>query len=198
MHTHTHTPLTSPLTGSATAKPTTVLPEIYQLLRDPATVTASHSTTLASPQHESIATTSIAATSSSAEKIAVSASEQTPNTMAAPSSVIVQAKSHHQTDSAAIASGTCSDSIAVKRSGDECTTSELVHTDKSKPRLQDCESPSNKSHCNSPDPDDREIESSTLSSNHAEDEGDETDTCSFPPSGTEEVDTGIVKKQKFS
>ncbi len=158
-------------------------------------------------------------TSSSADNTIIPSPEQTSNTVAtAPSSVIVQAKSHQQIDLAAVASDTCrSASAAVKQSGGECTAAtsadpELVpQTDELETQSeQGCctESPSvaHESHRSSSSPDnDKEAESSTLdgSSSHTEDEGEgeETDICSSPPgSEAEDVDieTSAVKKPKNS
>lgn len=155
-------------------------------------------------------------TSSSADKTVVhaSSSEQTSNIMvaAAPSSVIVQARSHQETDSAATASDICSDSTAVKQSGvGECTSAspaetELVQTDEFETLPEHTESPSlehegHRSNGSSAD-DNREAELSTrCSSSHTEDEeGEETDICSSPSSEAENVDveTSVVKKPKIS
>jgi hypothetical protein len=108
-------------------------------------------------------------------------------------------------------------SAAVKQSGGECIAAtsadpELVPqtADEFETRSeQGCrtESPSvtHESHCSGSSPDiDKEAESSTLdgSSSHMEDEGEgeETDTCSSPPSEAENVDieTSAVKKPKIS
>ena len=194
--------------GSATVKPTTGLPEIYQLLRDPATVTALRSTKPASSEYESIATSSTATAilTSYADKTAVAVSRSLiSQTVTAPSSVIVQAKGHQQTDSSEIVLGACSDSAAVKQGGSETTAvyspepaEQLAQTDV--PSDQGCaESPSKyESHCSSPD--NKEVGSSTLCSSHTEeDEGEETDTYSSPSSVENvDVEARVIKKQKMS
>ena len=132
-----------------------------------------------SSQHQSEAPTTSTAPVSSADKT------ETSNTVTAPSSVIVQAKVHQEPDSAIAGS---------EQARGECIPEpELVQTGESEPPAA-AKSPSNKSHCSSPD--DIETEPNIVRS-HTEDEEEETDTCSSP-SSAEDTGIHVVKKQKIS
>ena len=120
------------------------------------------------------------------------ASEPSSNLMAAPSSVIVQAKGHHQQSDSSIDS----DSMAVQQPGGEYNTPEPELVQINEPQGAESQS---QSRCSSPDV---EVESSVMPCSHhsTEDGRKEVDVSSSPsPAGeAAAMDASSIKKQKIS